>query len=387
MIELSKEQNDVIDGITAWYRNPCGKKYTVVSGYAGTGKTQTISRLRSVLEDVQRGIRISYVTLTAKAALVLRDKGVTSAQTMHSLMYDAVVTKDRKGHIHIAFHRKSSIPCDLVVVDEASMVSEDLFNDLLGFGKPVVFVGDSFQLPPVSGSFNIMDDSNVDFRLTRIFRQEGFNEIIAMSERVRNGETIPFKKDGEVTKTTVKDLAPGEMASFNQILTGKNSTRVEYNRIYRDSAGYRSVFPQRGERIVFLKNHRQNGVFNGQQAVLTDMPVVVGPDLIETRFMPMTSDLFDMLDAKERRLTLSTKCFNNTNAADTMMDKSFRNRQADCEFADFAYVVSVHKFQGSQAENILVLDDCFGVWDKELRQRWLYTAITRAEKTVKIAMV
>ena len=117
------------------------------------------------------------------------------------------------------------------------------------------------------------------------------------------------------------------------------------------------------------------------------MPVVVGPDLIETRFMPMTSDLFDMLDAKERRLTLSTKCFNNPNAAETMMDKSFRNRQTDCEFADFAYVVSVHKFQGSQAENILVLDDCFGVWNKELRQRWLYTAITRAEKTVKIAMV
>lgn len=388
MIELSREQNDVIDGIVEWYRSPGGKKFTVVSGYAGTGKTQTISRLHAVLDSMFRGIRIAYATLTAKAALVLREKGILEAQTMHSLMYDAVVSKDKKGHVHIVFHRKSSLPCGLVVIDEASMVSEDLFNDLLDFGKPVIFVGDSFQLPPVSGSFNIMDDSNVDFRLTHIFRQDGCSEIIDMSERIRNGEPVPFKKTGEVTKTTVKDLAPGEMMSYNQILTGKNSTRVKFNEIYRTEAGFSSVLPQRGERIVFLRNHRQSGVFNGQQAAITDMPVVVGRDLLEVRYMPIFNDVFDMLDARERRATVSSLCFNNQKAADVMLGKSVgKSGDAGVEFADFAYVVSVHKFQGSQAENILILDDCFGVWDKELRQRWLYTAVTRAEKTVRIAMV
>ena len=68
----------------------------MLSGAAGTGKTTLISKLPKELSTKNQYVNISYATLTAKASLVLRNKGIP-ASTIHSLIYDTKIKEDLKN--------------------------------------------------------------------------------------------------------------------------------------------------------------------------------------------------------------------------------------------------------------------------------------------------
>ena len=383
MHNLDNDQQNALDGLYDWFFSQSREQYVCVSGYAGTGKSYLIKVLSNVLNEAKPNIRIAYCCLTAKAALVLKQNGIDSARTIHNLIYEVKYTKDKKGNVVVHFYKKKILPFDLIIIDEASMVSEKLFDDICDYGIPIICVGDSFQLPPIEGSFNLMDDKNVNFRLTQIHRQNKGNEIIELSERVRNGEHIPFHKSNDTRKINVKDLDLDDFVNFNQIITGKNSNRVLYNQLYREVKGYKSKLPERNEKLIFLKNDYKLNVFNGEQIILTDYPIVVGKNLIKIKYFDITYDLMDMLDAKELDQTVTTECFNVADPSNVILNYKSKNKQ-DKAFVDYGYVISCHRSQGSQWENVCVLDDNFGCWDHLLRQRWLYTAITRASEKLCI---
>src|SRR5262245_45897619 len=154
-----------------------------LGGYAGTGKTMLIKHL------VRELPRFAVCAFTGKAANVLRRKGVP-ASTIHSLIYQPVeVTRfDKSGKIVkvVEFVRREQLPCSGVIVDEASMVSREIHDDLVAYDLPLIFVGDHGQLEPVADhDFNLM--RNPQITLEQIHRNAG--PISRFANFLRQGHT------------------------------------------------------------------------------------------------------------------------------------------------------------------------------------------------------
>lgn len=250
-MRLTEEQKHVLKEVV---RLP--KEEVTIGGRAGTGKTTLIRHLVGLLP------RFAVCAYTGKAANVLRSKGV-DAKTIHSLIYKAYTDEDKKVHFSLA----GDIECEGVIVDEASMVSRSIYEDLRSFGKPLIFVGDHGQLEPVGDDFNLMREP--DYRLEEIHRNAG--EIAHFAEYVRQGYRAsswgvrngPSDKIRFVPRGRHMDVA-GEV---DQVICAYNKTRAEVNRAVRVSLG-RGPGPETGDRIICLKNNSVSGLFNGMQGVV-----------------------------------------------------------------------------------------------------------------------
>ena len=161
-MKLSKEQNIVMNGIIDW-QSKGNDQWLTVSGNAGTGKTFMLSHLPNFLPSTTR---VTYISYTGKATSVLYKKlkeaniyNVT-VSTIHKLLYSPLIERDKDGCEYIdGWIKNETIPFDLIVIDEASMVGEEIFKDLLGFDIPILAVGDDGQLPPVSNDgFSLMNN-------------------------------------------------------------------------------------------------------------------------------------------------------------------------------------------------------------------------------------
>ncbi len=172
-IKLDDSQRAAVDQVSDWLSarlaDPKVPQTFRLGGHAGSGKTTII---KEVLARFPK-LNIATTTFTGKASEVLRGKGVPDAINLHQIFYVADPVKmaekavlehelqsaspDQRQKIRARLQRTSqdmfkrvdSIPYDLVIVDEASMVSGRVTEDLLRYGKPVLAIGDPAQLPPV----------------------------------------------------------------------------------------------------------------------------------------------------------------------------------------------------------------------------------------------
>ena len=146
-MELTKKQEEGLKIAVARYRSQ--EKYTVIAGYAqaGTGKSTLVRYIVDALQVDPN--RVCYATYTGKAAEVLRKKGNKNACTLHKLLYIHRMTPNGK-YIRIP---KSSIDYDIVIVDEVSMVPNDLIKVLFSHKCYIICLGDPFQLPPIFPCF------------------------------------------------------------------------------------------------------------------------------------------------------------------------------------------------------------------------------------------
>src|SRR5476651_194169 len=251
--ELSQDQVAALRQIGAWYRAKT-KPYLTLGGYAGTGKTTLIAYLRQALSEYDTNASVAYCAYTGKATRILqeklRDRGGMrrgdSASTIHSLIY---TTQEHPGG-GVKWVRKDALDRSLIVVDEASMVDEAIWNDLLSFKVPILAVGDHGQLPPVGSPFNLMADPHI--KLERIFRQELDSAIIEVATLARETGVLPVKEFGPgVTKL---DQAQGEtgvkvgelVENWRPdllILCGYNATRIKLNNAIRQMRDYESPAP------------------------------------------------------------------------------------------------------------------------------------------------
>ena len=96
----------------------------------------------------------------------------------------------------------------LIVLDEVSMVGEEMARDLMSFGKPILVLGDPGQLPPIKGEGAFTKDAP-DIMLTEIHRQAGESAIIRLATMARQGEPIGFGQyDTFVWKMRKMDVTP-----------------------------------------------------------------------------------------------------------------------------------------------------------------------------------
>jgi len=370
-MELSKDQEIALDEILKWYYSETdSRKYFTLGGLAGSGKTFLINLITKSIYDKDIMCKIAHCAYTGKAADVMRRKGISGASTIHRLIY--IPIEEKEGKITFVKKEKADFDYDLIIVDEASMVGEDIFDDLMSYGIKVLFVGDFGQLPPVGTKFNLMIEDKLDFKLTTIHRQALENPIISVSLKVREygGNSIDYGSyKNKFYKTIASNLSMKSFLSADQIICGTNKRRLELNKIYREEKNL-SGLPKKGEKLIILRNNYSKGVFNGQQIIVAEDFKLQSPIKIEGKF-------YDPFDENKKIRKEDFWVTNFVNTGYVIKEKGL----SDAILADFGYCISVHKSQGSEWDKVLLIDDeGFLRWDKDAKKKFLYTAFTRAKE-------
>jgi exodeoxyribonuclease-5 len=371
-VSWSPQQERAIADVRAWLADPQGKQVFRLFGYAGTGKTTLARELASEVKGA-----VLYATFTGKASLVLRRKGCEDASTIHSLIYKVEVN-ERTGEASFRLNAESDLAgAALLIVDEVSMVGEELARDLLTFGKRILVLGDPAQLPPVRDE-GFFINTAPDVMLTEVHRQARDNPIIRMSMEIREGGRLRRGQYGESRVIGCGDVSQEELRDLvigaDQLLCGLNRTRTAYNRRIRALKGLtgqaETWHPTAGDRLICLKNKREKQLFNGAMWVADTVGDKFRCFGIEARSLDEDRDPLTLEVAEE--------FFNGT---EHTID--WRERRRYDEFT-FGWAITCHKSQGSQWDNVIVFDES-GAF-REARSNWLYTAVTRAAERVTVVV-
>jgi exodeoxyribonuclease-5 len=421
---LSDAQARAIAEIRDWYLNRRHiQQIFRLFGYAGSGKS-TITRY--AIEALGLAMKsnggwggVQFAAFTGKAALVMTRKG-TPASTIHSLIYRVSEATEeeiarvenelaqlkaglflmgpgelafartqiaslelRLAHIHeprFVLNCQSLVrDCDLIVLDEVSMVGEEMANDLLAFGKPILVLGDPGQLPPIHGE-GAFTNVAPDIMLDEIHRQAADSAILRLATMARQGLPIDYGAyDDHVWKMPRRDVSPGQMLRGGQVLCGSNATRRGLNMSMKRAAGFTHDLPTgSGEKIICLKNRHDLGLINGMFLTLSDVHHQPGNEVSFTA----TVHTEDGQEISGRRHFWRGEYDDHI-----VFDRDRGRRDAHLRRTlietSWGYAITVHKSQGSSWDNVILFDDGFGRTAID-RNRWLYTAITRAEKGLVI---
>ncbi len=423
-ITLSEAQARAIAAIGDWYQNrrrdqPIFRLF----GYAGTGKTTITAKAIEALglEPMTPGGLggVLFAAFTGKAVYVMTRKG-TPALTIHGLIYrvsettpeeiarvtedlaalrrdlprmgpaerDFALTRIRQLELRLEdIHQPTFLindqsalrDADLLVLDEVSMVGEEMARDLLAFGKPILVLGDPGQLPPIKGQ-GFFTEAAPDIMLTEVHRQAGDSAILRLATLAREGLPIPpGAHDAHVWKMARHDVSPAQMLHGGQVICGTNATRRWLNTAMKRAAGFEENYPTgAGEKIICLKNRHDLGLINGMFLTLTDVQQDPGDDFAFSA----------LVETEDGDSIAGRQSFWRGEYADHVAFDPERGRREwqlrrGLIETSWGYAITCHKAQGSQWENVIVFDDGFGRSAAD-RNRWLYTAITRAEKGLVI---
>jgi exodeoxyribonuclease V alpha subunit len=360
-------------------------KVAVVTGGPGVGKTTIVRGIVSILG--KKGLRIALAAPTGRAAKRLADQAGVPASTLHRLLE----WRPHEG----AFSRNATNPleCDLLVVDEASMLDVRLAADLLAALAPatrLVLVGDVDQLPSV-GPGRVLGDVIASgavptVRLTEIFRQAAESLIVTNAHRIHDGE-LPelgappsaggvddrrdffFLEEDDPVKASalvrdlvttrlprrygfepldVQVLAPmhrGELGAgnLNQLL--QEALTAGAPGLQRGARQYRV-----GDKVMQVRNDYDKEVWNGDIGIVVRAETSDGAGLLTVRFEDRDGDREVDYDSDE-------------------LD----------ELA-LAYAATVHKSQGSEYAAVIV--PVHTQHFVMLQRNLLYTAVTRGKRLV-----
>ncbi len=379
---VTANQKEVLRAVLSWLATG-SQPFLTLGGYAGTGKSTLLVILRLILKTKKPGWRVAFAAYTGKASQVLVEKlaqskarqAKDSVSTLHSLLYAPVLS----GTEIVGWCKKDQLDFDLIIIDEASMVTAEIWRDVLSFGIPVLAVGDHGQLPPVEGRFNLM--SSPELTLTKIHRQAADSPIIQVATLARLHGYIPVKNFGPgVIKFAATDNAAQEQIdSYFQsyqpdtlFLTGLNRTRVAINHSIRQQQWRQSDQPEPGDIVICLKNNWQKGLYNGLMGQITRLEKNKTADQTT-----LSATINNLAGAPLYRGEISLATFNQT-------ERTTGRLSPQIALFDYGYALTVHKAQGSQAAKVVLIEERNRHMSDEDWSRWLYTAVTRAEKELYI---
>jgi exodeoxyribonuclease-5 len=364
MTTWTNAQDQALKAVAAWLADPQAQQVFRLFGYAGTGKSTLARHLADHVEG-----SVVFAAFTGKAALVMRSKGCDNARTIHSLIYRATDTETEEPSFELNAESDAA-SAKLIVVDECSMVDEELGRDLLSFKRKVLVLGDPAQLPPVKGG-GFFTEAEPDAMLTEVHRQAADNPIIRLSMTIREGGQAARGTYGDTRVVARGDLDPALVTGADQVLVGMNKTRRAYNRRLRELRGFTASLPQSGEKLVCLRNNRKKGLLNGALFTVKSSGVVRS-NKVRMLVVPEESG------GKIQRVGVLPQFFEGGDA-----EIPFALRKDSDEF-DYGYALTVHKAQGSQWDNVALFDESFAF--REHRARWLYTGVTRAAKRLTLVV-
>lgn len=373
-INLSEDQNKAKDYILTSLKNK--RRLITLGGFAGTGKTTIINSISQDLRE--EDFKIAFCAFTGKAVDVMRKKIDVEMNdilsTIHSLIYKPIIKRGKLVGFRLIDNDELNF--DLIIVDEASMIGEQLFKDLSSFQIPILAIGDHGQLPPIKDTFNLMKDPMI--KLEKVHRQAENDPIIKLSIIARTLGKIEFGVYSDNVKKVkgIESIPNMDNPADYLIMCGMNKTRIGLNKNIRRQLGY-SDKPCIGDKVICLKNESDVGIFNGMIGYITCI----------TENSNISYDMDVKMDGDEE--SISVKClkeqFNNEK---TMLDdprfyEDDNDKRRKYSLFDFGYCITVHKAQGSEAEHAILIEEG-QIWMKDIYPKWLYTGITRAKKSLLI---
>ncbi len=359
----------------------------VLTGGPGTGKTTTLNAIIKLFEN--RNLDIELAAPTGRAAKRMTELTGREAKTIHRLLEVEWGEGDTQ---QFARNEKKPLDCDVIIVDEASMIDAILFDNLLKalrLSCRIILVGDSDQLPSI-GAGNVLNDileTDVfpSIRLKKVFRQANESMIINNAHAIINGEQADFsKKDSDCfflqrgdkystvetllelvcerlpsaygfdPVTDIQVLCPSRMldtgtVNLNNLLQERLNPRIKN----QPQLAFKGVYFRENDKVMQIKNNYDlqykkdngeygTGVFNGDVGYITDIDIRAG--VVKVRFDDRVATYFP----------------------------------EDLSQLELAYAVTVHKSQGSEYTCVVIpLSD---VPTKLMYRNLLYTAVTRAKK-------
>lgn len=350
---LSREQEQALKVLKNKINS--GAPVTILQGPAGSGKSYLLKYLFESLGYPES--TIAFVAYTGIASQVLSKQGM-SASTIHALIYTPVIIN---GYC-VGFRKKPKDEITkfrLIVVDEFSMLTQDMLEDLLSYEVPLLLVGDQFQLPPIGKANQYVNLADV--ALTEIHRQALDNPILKAATDVREGRGLPGGIYGNTLWVGRKeDADDGWFRKDVQVITGLNKTKDDLNIVM---AG--TMKPKAGHKIIFLKNDWKNGITNGTIANINQIR-----DFGYSRYnLDFNADSIGRFKQYNAKFLLS---------GDTPQSKN--------QMFSYAYAISCHKAQGQTFDTPGIIFDESGYFRQDSK-RWLYTALSRFTGNYSVAIL
>ena len=363
----------------------------ILTGGPGTGKTTTLNAIIDMFE--QRNAVIQLAAPTGRAAKRMTELTGREAKTLHRLLEVEWTSENRQS---FARNEKNPLECDVIIVDEASMLDSLLFESLLHALKistKIILVGDTDQLPSVSAG-NVLNDilssgmySSV--ALKKVFRQAQSSVIITNAHAIINGEPSDLSNkandffmmhrdySADVCNTVlelcetrlpqaykfnpltdIQVLCPSRKAETGSVnLNNLLQATLNPRKNNQPQLAYKGVYFRVGDKVMQIKNNydlqwkKDNGdigygVFNGDVGYIADIDIKGG----------RISVIFD--------------------------DKTATYFTDNIGELELAYAVTVHKSQGSEFDCVIL--PLFDTPSQLLYRNLLYTAVTRAKKLLII---
>ncbi|MDR0943325.1 MAG: ATP-dependent RecD-like DNA helicase [Ruminococcus sp.] len=361
---------------------------TVLTGGPGTGKTTTLNAIISLYK--QRGSKVMIAAPTGKAAKRISELTGFAAKTIHRLLEVSYDVGNKLSFVH---DESNKLDCDVLVIDEMSMVDSELFTALLAALKDdcrLVLVGDSDQLPSV-GAGNVLHDiiSSGIVRvvtLNEIFRQARESGIVTNAHKIVHGEYPDLKAsdfffmqrlDAESCVETVLELL---------------ITRLPTSYSLSPIADIQVLSPVRkGPVGIENMNKRIQELINPESPMTTSIRSGIYTFRINDKVM-QTVNNYDIV------WTLGTEngtgIFNgeigiirSVSKEDDSVVIDFDGKLAEYTVdmlrdLELAYAITVHKSQGSEFNAVIL--PLLGGYDRLYCRNLLYTAVTRAKKLLVI---
>lgn len=382
-ITLTPDQDFVVRSAVNYIKqyDRDGFQFITIGGYAGTGKTSIIRFIKEQFPDKV----FHYMSFTGKATMNLAqklgelDQDTELVSTIHSAIYSPIYHNGKLKGWHFNPEKTNQ---DIIIVDEASMVTTKMHNDLIKKDVPILYIGDHGQLPPVESrwSKNNLETINLmaspDLRLETIHRNAGPISQLATWVRT-NGKDGILKHttdDVEIFKDVPMSVWERIVGSDSDLVTlvATNNLRVSTNKFVRKhKMQEEGDVPVNGDAIIFLQNDWDHDpvIFNGMIATVTAIKEYDAHNYL--------MDIY--YDGDTHCDIIVAKYAFNKEKPRQPEDVSYKDLGVP---ADFAYAITCHKAQGSEWDEVIVIGNGFG--DYSDRTKWLYTAITRAKKKITL---
>lgn len=359
----------------------------VLTGGPGTGKTTTLNAIIKLFEN--RNLNIELAAPTGRAAKRMTELTGREARTIHRMLEVEWGENDKP---YFNRNEKNPLECDVIIVDEASMIDALLFDNLLKalrLSCRIILVGDSDQLPSI-GAGNVLGDilaADVfpSIRLKKVFRQAAQSAIVNNAHAIIRGEEAQFNLQGSDCffmkradkyqtletlvalvcerlpqaygvdpLTDIQVLCPSRMMdtgtlNINNVLQSNLNPFTKNKR----QLAYKGVYFREGDKVMQIKNNYDitftkdngetgSGVFNGDVGYIIDIDIRGG--ILRVRY-------------DDRVVTYFAE---------------------DLQELELAYAVTVHKSQGSEYDYVII--PLCDIPSRLVYRNLLYTAVTRAKK-------